>query len=69
MSDDIYYADTLQNSTGITINAQTVSLDNLSTQSGGSTLPPLGGLVTSNLTIQAPRPSRRWFQRDADGSI
>jgi filamentous hemagglutinin len=48
-ADDINYADT-QNSAGVTINAQTVSLDNLP---GGTTLPSLTGLGTSNLTINA----------------
>jgi filamentous hemagglutinin len=48
-ADDVYYADT-QNSSGVTINAQTVSLDNLS---GGTVLPSLGGLGTSSLTVNA----------------
>jgi filamentous hemagglutinin family protein len=46
---DILYADT-QNSSGVTINAQTVSLDNLA---GGSIQPSLGGLGTGDLTINA----------------
>jgi len=48
-ADDIYYADT-QDSSGVTINAQTVSLDNLA---GGTVLPSLTGLGTGNLTINA----------------
>jgi filamentous hemagglutinin len=48
-ADDIYYADT-QDSSGITINAQNVSLDNLS---DGTLLPSLGGLGASNLTVNA----------------
>ena len=48
-ADDIYYADT-QNSSGVTINAQTVSLDNLA---GGTALPSLGGLGMGSLTINA----------------
>ena len=46
---DIYYADTV-NSSGITINAQTVSLDNLP---DGTTLPSLSGLGTSDLSVNA----------------
>jgi filamentous hemagglutinin family protein len=48
-ADDIYYADT-QNSAGVTINAQTVTLDNLA---NGTTLPTLAGLGTSGLAINA----------------
>ena len=49
-ADDIYYADT-QASAGITINAQTVSIDNLP---GGTNLPSLAGLSTAGaLTINA----------------
>ena len=50
-ADDIYYADTQGSAGGITINAQTVSLDNLA---GGTTLPSLAGLGTGgSLTINA----------------
>ncbi len=49
-ADSIYYADT-QDSSGITINAQTVTLDNLP---GGSQLPVLTGLGSATaLTINA----------------
>jgi filamentous hemagglutinin len=48
-ADSIYYADTTPSS-GITINAQSVSLDNLP---GGATLPALTGLASGNLTINA----------------
>ena len=48
-ADDIFYADT-QNSSGITINAQTVSLDNLA---NGTLLPSLTGLGGGDLTVNA----------------
>lgn len=48
-ADDIYYADT-QDSSGVTINAQTISLDNLA---GGAVLPSTAGLGAGNLTINA----------------
>jgi filamentous hemagglutinin len=48
-ADDIYYADTVDAPT-ITINAQSVSLDN---SAGGTALPSLTGLGMSNLTVNA----------------
>lgn len=48
-ADSIYYADT-QASSGISINAKTVTLDN---SAGGTVLPSLAGLASGNLTINA----------------